>query len=80
MEPLEEITELLATAKPLIIVEANFSGQYAEMLRAHTSVTQDHLVLKYNGRPIAAEELRRTVNEIRHGDAPARIVLRNPYQ
>jgi 2-oxoglutarate ferredoxin oxidoreductase subunit alpha len=78
--PAEEISELLATASPLVIVEANFSGQYAELLRAHTGITPDHLVLKYNGRPISAEELNRTVSEIRQGSAPARIVLRNPYQ
>lgn len=78
--PVAEITELLSTAAPLVVVEANFSGQYAELLRANTGITPDYLVLKYNGRPISAEELDRTVNEIRQGDAEARIVLRNPYQ
>ena len=78
--PVDEITELLSTAKPLVIVEANFSGQYAELLRANTGITPDHLVLKYNGRPISAEEVYRTISEIRQGDADMRIVLRNPYQ
>ncbi len=78
--PVDEMTELLSTAKPLVIVEANFSGQYAELLRANTGIAPDHLVLKYNGRPISAEEIHQTVSEIRRGDAPARIVLRNPYQ
>lgn len=78
--PVDEITELLSTAKPLVIVEANFSGQYAELLRANTGITPDHLVLKYNGRPISAEEVYRTISEIRQGDADTRIVLRNPYQ
>jgi 2-oxoglutarate ferredoxin oxidoreductase subunit alpha len=78
--PAEEITELLATASPLVIIEANFSGQYAELLRANTGITPDHLVLKYNGRPISAEELIRTMHEILQGDADSRIVLRNHYQ
>lgn len=78
--PVDEMTELLEGCKQLVIVEANFSGQYAELLRAHTGIAPDHLVLKYNGRPISAEELIRTLHEIREGDAPTRIVLRNPYQ
>ena len=78
--PADEFAELLASASPLVIVEANFSGQYAELLRANTGITPDHLVLKYNGRPISAEEIYRTVSEIRQGGADARIVLRNPYQ
>ncbi len=78
--PVDEMTELLEGCKQLVIVEANFSGQYAELLRANTGIAPDHLVLKYNGRPISAEELIRTLHEIREGDAPTRIVLRNPYQ
>jgi 2-oxoglutarate ferredoxin oxidoreductase subunit alpha len=78
--PVDEMTELLEGCKQLVIVEANFTGQYAELLRANTGVAPDHLVLKYNGRPISAEELIRTLHEIREGDAPTRIVLRNPYQ
>ncbi len=78
--PTDEVTELLDSPGKLVIVEANFSGQYAELLRAHTGITPDHLVLKYNGRPISAEELIKTLHEIREGDAPERIVLRNHYQ
>lgn len=78
--PGDELTELLATASPLVIVESNFSGQFAQQLRMHTGIVPDHLIVKYNGRPISAEELLVALNEIRDGGAERRIVLRNPNQ
>lgn len=78
--PEAEIVELLATASPLVIVEANFAGQYAQILRQHTGIKPDHLVVKYNGRPISAEELYTVLNDIREGNAGPRVVLRNPNQ
>ena len=78
--PADEFSELLENAAPLIIVESNFSGQFAQLLRQHTGITPDHLIVKYNGRPISAEELIVAIDEIRAGEAPARIVLRNPLQ
>lgn len=78
--PQAEIQELLSSAGPLVIVEANFSGQYAQMLRQYTGIQPDHLVVKYNGRPISAEELYRAMAQIRAGKAGARVVLRNPHQ
>ena len=78
--PAEETAELLENASPLVIVESNFSGQYAQLLRQHTGIAADHLILKYNGRPISAEELLAALDTVRGGEAPSRIVLRNPHQ
>ncbi len=78
--PADEFSELLQDAAPLVIVESNFSGQFSQLLRQHTGIKPDHLIVKYNGRPISAEELVVAINEIRAGEAPARIVLRNPLQ
>ncbi len=78
--PADEFSELLADAAPLVIVESNFSGQFAQLLRQHTGIKPDHMILKYNGRPISADEIVVAINEIRTGEAPARIVLRNPLQ
>ncbi len=78
--PADEFIELLESAAPLVIVESNFSGQFSQLLRQHTGIKPDHLIVKYNGRPISAEELVVALNEIRAGEAPARIVLRNPHQ
>lgn len=78
--PTEEIADLLATASPLVVVESNFSGQYAQLLRQFTGIVPDHLIVKYNGRPISGEELVAAVDSIRAGNADSRIVLRNHHQ
>lgn len=78
--PVDEITELLSTAAPLVVVESNFSGQYAQLLRQHTGIVPDHLIVKYNGRPISGEELTIAIDSIRAGNAESRIVLRNHHQ
>lgn len=78
--PGDELAEVLEGASPLVLVEANFSGQFGEQLRMHTGIAPDHKILKYNGRPIAARELLGAVADIRKGDADERIVLRNPLQ
>lgn len=77
--PTEEIRPLLDTADPLIIVEANFSGQFARLLRETTGRVSDYLVVKYNGRPMSGQELQRAFKEIHEGTSERRIVLRNPY-
>jgi 2-oxoglutarate ferredoxin oxidoreductase subunit alpha len=55
--PAEELSPWLETAEPLVAVETNFSGQLAQLLRERTGHVPDHLILKYNGRPIPGEAL-----------------------
>jgi 2-oxoglutarate ferredoxin oxidoreductase subunit alpha len=78
--PAAELEHLLEGAQPLIVVEENYSGQFARLLRAQTGRYPDHLILKYNGRPMTCGELHRALHEIRSGTAGHRIVLRNPYE
>ena len=78
--PATEIQHLLEGSQPLIVVEENYSGQFAQLLRAQTGRYPDHLILKYNGRPMTCGELHRALHEIRSGTAGHRIVLRNPYE
>jgi len=42
-------------AKRLVGVESNATGQFARLLRAETGITLDHLVLRYDGRPLTAQ-------------------------
>ena len=77
--PHDEILPLLDTADPLVIVEANFSGQFARLLRECTGRESDYLVVKYNGRPMSGQELQRAFKAIHEGTAERRVVLRNPY-
>ncbi|MEJ2207845.1 MAG: 2-oxoacid:acceptor oxidoreductase subunit alpha [Anaerolineae bacterium] len=78
--PATEVERLLEGAQPLIVVEENYSGQFAQLLRAQTGLYPDYLILKYNGRPMTCGELHRALHEIRSGTAGHRIVLRNPYE
>ena len=78
--PVAELEEVLATAKPLVGVEANFSGQLAQVLRQHTGIACDKLVVKYNGRPMAGRRLHDTFKTIMDGTDETKIVLRNPNE
>jgi 2-oxoglutarate ferredoxin oxidoreductase subunit alpha len=78
--PAGEIAELIEDAAPLVAVESSFSAQLAQVLRQHTGRACEHLVVKYNGRPMSARELYGAFNEILDGKAEQRIVLRNPYE
>ena len=71
---------MLASASPLIGVEANFSGQLAQVLRQHTGIACDKLVVKYNGRPMAGRRLYETFKMIMDGTEETKIVLRNPNE
>jgi 2-oxoglutarate/2-oxoacid ferredoxin oxidoreductase subunit alpha len=78
--PADEILPLLEGASPLVVVELNFSGQLARLLREQTGRESDYLVVKYNGRPMSGQGLYRTLSNIHAGTAEPRIVLRNPYE
>lgn len=78
--PAAELEDLCASASPLVAVEANFSGQLAQVLRQHTGIDRDHLVVKYNGRPMSARELHEALKSIHDGNAETKIVLRNPNE
>ncbi len=78
--PAPELEELFASAKPLVAVEANFSGQLAQVLRQHTGIACDHLVVKYNGRPMSGRELHEAFKTIHAGTDEKKLVLRNPNE
>jgi 2-oxoglutarate ferredoxin oxidoreductase subunit alpha len=78
--PAEEIRPWLEAAAPLVVVESNFSGQFAQLLREQTGRLSDYLIVKYNGRPMSGLELSRACKDIHAGASEPRIVLRNPYE
>jgi len=47
----ERLVEILNKAKHTIIVENNFSGQFARYLRSETSFAADGHIRKYDGEP-----------------------------
>jgi 2-oxoglutarate ferredoxin oxidoreductase subunit alpha len=78
--PAAEIAPLLADAQPLVVVESNYSGQFAQLLCGQIACQRDHLIVKYNGRPMTCGELLGALREIHAGTAEERIVLRNPHE
>lgn len=78
--PEREVLSLLEGASPLVVVESNFSGQFARLLREATGRATDYLVVKYNGRPMSGQEVHRALKQIYEGTSEHRIVLRNPYE
>ncbi len=52
--PTEKLDGLLPTAKKTFCVEANYGGQFANLVRQQTGHSFDHNVLRYDGRPFTS--------------------------
>jgi len=52
-----ETKNYLMSAKKVIIVENNVTGQFASLLKLSTGITIEHKILKFNGMPFSVEEL-----------------------
>ena len=71
----------LSRSRRLVDVEMNYSGQFAGLLREKTGLYPDHLVVKYNGRPMSCEEVYGALRLLAFpprpdGPAPKKLVLR----
>ncbi|MCD6289977.1 MAG: 2-oxoacid:acceptor oxidoreductase subunit alpha [Anaerolineae bacterium] len=78
--PVDVIQPQLEQADPLVVVESNYSGQFAALLRQNTGRAADYLVVKYSGRPMSGQALYQAFKAIHKGTSPSRVVLRNPYE
>ncbi|MCW9088271.1 MAG: 2-oxoacid:acceptor oxidoreductase subunit alpha [Gammaproteobacteria bacterium] len=63
-----------------VVVEENFSGQFAALLREQTGLQCDHLIVKYSGRPVCGDALVDALFSILDGRGEPRLVLRNPWE
>lgn len=61
--PVKRIEKMAATAKRLINVEQNATGQLAGLIREYTGIQCDASILKYDGRQISGEEIAARVKE-----------------
>jgi 2-oxoglutarate ferredoxin oxidoreductase subunit alpha len=59
----DTIVKLLQGAKKTIIVENNFSGQFARYLRSETSYVADGHIRKYDGEPFMPHHIVESVRE-----------------
>jgi 2-oxoglutarate ferredoxin oxidoreductase subunit alpha len=62
--PADEIAEILRRAQITIGVEMNYGAQLASVVREHTGIALQHLLVKYNGRPISRDEMVEGVKNI----------------
>ena len=63
----DAITGLLAGSRKVVIVENNYSGQFARYLRAETGVTADGHIRKYDGEPFMPHHIVEGVTAILAG-------------
>lgn len=61
--PVQEVTEALAGARRLALVEGSYSGNLAGLIREHTGVRIPQKLLKYDGRPFSEEELVEAIRQ-----------------
>lgn len=60
----EEVTNILARSRRVIVVEVNSSGQFARHLRAETGLKADATILQYAGEPFTPGYISRAVQDI----------------
>jgi 2-oxoglutarate ferredoxin oxidoreductase subunit alpha len=69
----EAIASLLSRSKKIIIVENNFSGQFARYLRSETSIVADGHIRKYDGEPFLPHHIVDGVKAILTGAAKSYV-------
>jgi 2-oxoglutarate ferredoxin oxidoreductase subunit alpha len=74
--PTEYVTKILSKAKKIVGIEMNYSAQLIGILRERTCIPVKQVVVKYNGRPMSAEELYDALKMIHEGKATTRTVLK----
>mgnify|MGYP003321060081 CR=1 FL=1 len=72
----DEIMAILSKAKRTIIVENNFSGQFARYLRSETGFAADGHIRKYDGEPFMPHHIVDGVNAQVAGNTDKYV----PYQ
>lgn len=63
--PENSIKEKAMKAKKLINIEQNATGQLASLIRENTNIEFSSSILKYDGRPISAEEIYNKLKEVK---------------
>jgi 2-oxoglutarate ferredoxin oxidoreductase subunit alpha len=51
----DKVRPMLESAKRLVDVESNATGQFARLIRAYTGVEVDAKILRFDGRPFSPQ-------------------------
>jgi len=63
--PLDEsLKDYFSKAEKVVVVENNYTGQLAGLLKLELDIKVDHKVLKYSGEPFSIEELNTKLKEL----------------
>ncbi|VVB97497.1 2-oxoglutarate synthase subunit KorA [uncultured archaeon] len=73
--PKDYIEKVLNKAAKKIAIEGNYSGQLAGIIREKTGIPMDYFILKWNGRPMSADEIYKALLLITQDKAQTRQVL-----
>ena len=63
------VTQLLQSAKQTLIVECNYSGQLAKLIRMETGITLNFRLAKYDGEPFVPSQVISAVQSVLSGKA-----------
>ena len=69
----KEIGKIINAFKTKILVENNATGQLGRLLRSELAINFDKTILKYDGRPFFAEEIRKELSIFRQRRIPIDI-------
>jgi len=75
----EEITRILSKSKHVIVVENNFSGQFARYLRSETGIEAHGHIRKYDGEPFMPHHIVDAVKEQLAGKAKLSVPAHEIY-
>jgi 2-oxoglutarate ferredoxin oxidoreductase subunit alpha len=62
--PSEKVSNVINSARKIVVVDNNFTGQLCDIIKEKTGKSIAHKILKYDGRPIYPEEIHDTINEV----------------
>jgi 2-oxoglutarate ferredoxin oxidoreductase subunit alpha len=74
----KEVTSILSRSKKTVIVENNFSGQFARHLRAETGLVANGHLRKYDGEPFEPKHIVAGVKEILAGKEVVQVLSTEP--
>jgi 2-oxoglutarate ferredoxin oxidoreductase subunit alpha len=66
----ESIASALSRSKKIVIVENNYSGQFARYLRSETGIVAHGHIRKYDGEPFMPHHIVEGVKKILAGETP----------
>ncbi len=64
----KEVAEILSRSKKVIVVENNYDGQFARLLRSETLIKPDGHIRKYDGEPFEPKHIVAGVKKILAGE------------